>query len=139
MKSVGIDLEPHVKQGLLRFKNFRPSNFGLEVHLALMHKVISETHPSVVVIDPISNFLADGDNIETKSMLTRLIDFLKLQQVTAMFTSLTTTGEVENSEVGVSSLMDTWLLVKNIETNGERNRGYFLHSTRCSSPAATYP
>ena len=130
MKSVGIDLEPHVKQGLLRFKNFRPSNFGLEVHLALMHKVISETQPSVVVIDPISNFLAVGDNIETKSMLTRLIDFLKLQQVTAMFTSLTTTGEVENSEVGVSSLMDTWLLVKNIESNGERNRGLYVLKAR---------
>jgi circadian clock protein KaiC len=95
-----------------------------------MHKVISETQPSVVVIDPISNFLAVGDNIETKSMLTRLIDFLKLQQVTAMFTSLTTTGEVENSEVGVSSLMDTWLLVKNIESNGERNRGLYVLKAR---------
>lgn len=130
MRSVGIDLEPYVKQGLLHFKNARPSNFGLEVHLALMHKAIIEVQPNVVVIDPISNFLAIGDNVETKAMLTRLLDFLKMQQITAMFTSLANTGEIEDSEVGVSSLMDSWLMVKNIEFNGERNRALYILKAR---------
>ena len=131
MRSIGIDLEPYVKQDLLQFANSRPSNFGLEVHLALIHKAIVDYKPSVVVVDPISNFLAVGDAGDTKSMLTRLIDFLKTQQVTAMFTSLTgSTSEIEHSEVGVSSLMDAWLLVKNIEANGERNRGLYILKAR---------
>ncbi len=131
MRSVGIELEKYVKKGLLRFHNARPSAFGLEVHLALIHRVISDYEPTVVVVDPITNFLAVGDDIETKAMLMRLIDFLKLKQCTAMFTSLTSArNEIEDSEVGVSSLMDTWLLVKNIESNGERNRGLYILKAR---------
>ena len=131
MRSVGIDLEQYLKQGLLKFKNARPSNFGLEVHLALIHKTISEYKPDVVVIDSITNFLAVADAPETKSMLTRLIDFLKKEQVTAMFNSLTnSSSDIEDSVVGVSSLMDTWLLVKNVETNGERNRGLYILKAR---------
>ena len=130
MRSIGIDLEPYVKQGCLQFKNARPSNFGLEVHLALIHKAISEYQPEIVVVDPITNFLAVGDAPATKSMLTRLIDFLKTQQITAMLTSLTNTSEIEESQVGVSSLMDAWLLVKNIESNGERNRGLYILKAR---------
>lgn len=131
MRSVGIDLEKYVRQGYLAFKNARPSNFGLEVHLALIHKAISEYRPTVVVIDPITNFLAVGNEIDTKSMLTRLIDFLKTRQITAMFTSLTgNAADVEDSEAGVSSLMDTWLLVKNVESNGERNRGLYVLKAR---------
>jgi circadian clock protein KaiC len=131
MRSVGIDLEKYVKQGCLAFKNARPANFGLEVHLALIHKAIAEYEPDIVVVDPVTNFLAIGSEIDTKSMLTRLIDFLKTRQITAMFTSLTGSAEdVEDSEVGVSSLMDTWLLVKNIESNGERNRGLYILKAR---------
>lgn len=131
MRSVGIDLESFVKKDLLTFHNARPSAFGLEVHLALIHKLISEYEPSVVVVDPITNFLAVGDEVQTKAMLTRLIDFLKLKQITAIFTSLTSAGsEPEDSEVGVSSLMDVWLLLKNIEANGERNRGLYILKAR---------
>ena len=131
MRSVGIDLERCVKKGLLKFQNARPSTWGLEVHLALIHKVIDEFEPSVVVVDPITNFLAVGDEIETKSMLTRLIDLLKSRQVTAIFTSLTSAAaDAEDSEVGVSSLMDAWILVKNIESNGERNRGLYILKAR---------
>jgi circadian clock protein KaiC len=131
MRSVGIELEKFVKQGLLKFHNSRPSAFGLELHLAIIHKVLSDYKPSVVVVDPITNFLAVGDTIETKSMLTRLIDYLKTNQVTAIFTSLTgNSSEVEDSQVGVSSLMDTWILVKNIESNGERNRGLYILKAR---------
>jgi len=131
MRSVGMDLEKFVRKGVLRFHNARPSSWGLELHLAMMHKHIAEYDPTVVVIDPITNFLVIGDSIETKSMLTRLIDFLKTKQITAMFTSLTSAGsELERSEVDVSSLMDTWILVKNIETNGERNRGLYILKAR---------
>lgn len=131
MRSVGIELEKFAKKGLLKFHNARPSAWGLEVHLAVIHKVISEFEPSVVVVDPITNFLSVGDSVETKSMLTRLIDFLKTRQTTGMFTSLTSAGtNIEDSEVGVSSLMDAWVLVKNIESNGERNRGLYILKAR---------
>jgi len=131
MRSIGIDLEKHLRKGLLKFHNARPSSWGLEVHLAMIHKTISDFSPLVVVIDPITNFLAVGDRTETKAMLTRLIDFLKSREITAMFTSLTSGGnDLEDSEVDVSSLMDTWLLVKNIETNGERNRGLYILKAR---------
>jgi circadian clock protein KaiC len=131
MRSVGIDLERFVRKGLLKFQNARPAVWGLELHLAMIHKAISDFNPSVVVVDPITNFLAVGDSVETKSMLTRLIDFLKVSQITGMFTSLTSSGgEIEDSEVGVSSLMDAWLLVKNIESNGERNRGLYILKAR---------
>ena len=131
MRSIGLHLEKHVKQGLLTFRNARPSNYGLEVHLALIHKAIAEYEPNVVVVDPITNFLGIADGPSTKAMLTRLMDFLKTKQITAMFTSLTdSTTDVEDSQVGVSSLMDAWLLVKNIESNGERNRGLYILKAR---------
>ena len=131
MRSVGIELEKYVKKGLLKFHNSRPTAWGLEVHLAIIHKTIADYNPSVVVVDPVTNFLTVGDTIETKAMLTRLIDLLKIRQTTAMFTSLTSGGhDVEESEVGVSSLMDTWILVKNIESNGERNRGLYILKAR---------
>jgi len=131
MRSVGIDLEKFVKKGSLKFHNARPSTWGLEVHLALIYKTITELNPTVVVVDPITNFLAVGDSIETKSMLTRLMDFLKMKQITGMFTSLTSAQHnIEDSEVDVSSLMDAWLLVKNIESNGERNRGLYILKAR---------
>jgi circadian clock protein KaiC len=131
MRSVGIDLERHVKKGLLKFQNARPSAWGLEIHLAVMHQTIAEFNPAVVVIDPITNFLAVGDQIDTKAMLTRLIDYLKIKQITGMFTSLTSAqSEIEDSEVGVSSLVDVWLLVKTIESNGERNRGLYILKAR---------
>ena len=131
MRSVGIELEGFAKKGLLKFHNARPSAWGLEVHLAIIHKIISDYSPNVVVVDPITNFLAVGDAIETKAMLTRLIDYLKVKQITGMFTSLTSgKNEIEDSEVGVSSLMDAWLLVKNIESNGERNRGLYILKAR---------
>ena len=131
MRSVGIELEKFVKTDMLAFHNARPSAHGLEVHLALIHKAIVDFEPEVVVIDPITNFVAVGDVTQTKAMLTRLIDLLKLKQITALFTSLTSAGsEMEDSEVGVSSLMDAWLLVKNIESNGERNRGLYILKAR---------
>jgi circadian clock protein KaiC len=131
MRSVGIDLEKYVKKGLLKFQNARPSTWGLEIHLAMIHQMIDDFNPEVVVVDPITNFLGVGDQIDTKAMLTRLIDFLKVRQITGMFNSLTSAGsEIEDSEVGVSSLMDAWLLVRTVESNGERNRGLYILKAR---------
>ncbi len=131
MRSIGIDLEPAVRRGRLRFHAERPTTAGLELHLLTMHKLVTEFQPRVVVIDPITNFSALGTAVEVKAMLTRLIDFFKLQQITALFTSLTSGGSfIESTEVGVSSLMDTWLLLRDVESGAERNRVMHLLKSR---------
>jgi circadian clock protein KaiC len=131
MRSIGIDLEPWVKRGLLRFYAARPGSFGLEKHLITIHEEISDFTPKVVVIDPITNFISAGTTSEVKSMVTRLIDMFKSREITAMFTSLTTgDSSPEMSEVGVSSQMDVWLLLRNLESNGERNRGLYVLKAR---------
>ena len=131
MRSVGIDLMPHVKRGPLRFETSRPSSHSLEVHLALAHRVLGEFKPRVAVFDPITNLTAVGSETEVGAMLTRLIDYLKLENITAFFTSLTAGGKAaERTDVGMSSLMDTWLLVRNLEHNGERNRALYVLKSR---------
>ena len=131
MKSIGLDLGRWVKNGRLCFETFRPTVFGLEAHLANIHAITRKCRPGVVVVDPITNFTALGTPSEVKNMLMRLIDFLKTSQITAMFTSLTEGGgPVEQSTVGVSSLIDTWLLVRDIEMSGERNRGLYVLKSR---------
>ena len=124
MRSVGIDLAPWVQAGLLQYHGTRPTAHGLELHLVKMHKLIEVFQPSVVVIDPVTSFLSSGTPNEVKGMLTRLIDFLKNQQVTAFMTTLTSEVEhLEQTDVHVSSLIDTWLVLRDLESGGERNRG----------------
>lgn len=131
MRSIGIDLEQWVKQGLLRFHNTRPTMFGLEMHLVSMHKAVEGFSPAIVVIDPISNLVATATGNEVKAMLSRLIDYLKLKQITAFCTDLiTASGSMERTEVGMSSLMDAWLLLQNIEASGERNRRLYILKAR---------
>jgi circadian clock protein KaiC len=131
MRSVGIDLEPYVKKGLLTFHAARPTYHGLEMHLVTIHDLIARLKPDVVVIDPVTNLIAVGTENEVRSMLTRLIDFLKMKGVTSLFTSLTTAGEfLDTSAIGISSLMDTWLLVRNLESGGERNRALYILKSR---------
>ncbi len=131
MRSIGIDLQPWVEQGLLTFHATRPSFTGIEMHLLTMQKLITEVSPSVVIVDPLTNLTSIASETEVKSMLVRLIDFLKMKQITALFTSLTAGGQDEiSSSIGVSSLMDTWILVRNIESNGERNRGLYVLKSR---------
>jgi circadian clock protein KaiC len=131
MRSIGLDLQHWVDKGLLRFHASRPTMQGLEMHLVMMHKHIQEFHPQTVIIDPVTNFSAVGNESEVKSALMRLIDNLKTKQVTAFFTSLTTdSSNLEHTEMGISSLMDTWLLVKMLESNGERNRGIYVLKSR---------
>ncbi len=131
MRSICIDLARPVQQGLLHFHAERPTMSGLEMHLVTMHKLVQEFQPRVVIIDPITNFTALGSVLEIKAMLTRLIDYFKQQQITALFTSLISGGRAEESpEVGVSSLMDTWLLLRDIECGAERNRVLHLLKSR---------
>jgi len=131
MKSIGLNLAQWVEKGLLRFHASRPSLYGLEMHLVTMYKLIEDFKPGVVIVDPISNLITVGSISETKSMLTRLIDHIKSKQITAFVTSLTTMGDkLEATEVGVSSLMDTWILLRDIESAGERNRGLYILKSR---------
>lgn len=132
MRSVGIDLELWVKKGLLQIHSSRPTQHGLEQHLMMMHDTVRAFRPTVVAIDPISNLTLDRNQADLKPTLMRLIDFLKHQQITALFTSLTAGGSAtpEDSQVGVSSLMDTWLLLRNVEFNGERNRTIYVLKSR---------
>jgi circadian clock protein KaiC len=131
MRSIGIDLQPMVDRGLLRFHAARPTLFGLEMHLATMHREVERFEPSVVVIDPITNFTTIGSDFEVRAMLMRLVDYLKSRGTTAIFTSLTAGGDaLEKTEVAISSLTDTWLLVRFIESSGERNRGLYVLKSR---------
>ncbi|WP_400190965.1 circadian clock protein KaiC [Hymenobacter sp. B81] len=132
MRSVGIDLQPHLGQNLLRIEASRPTLNGLEKHLVTLHKLIGEFRPDAVVIDPISNLITVGNIAEVRSMLTRLIDYLKVHGITAVFTSLISGRNVqqEMTEEGVSSLVDTWLSVRDLEGVGERNRGISILKSR---------
>ncbi len=131
MRSIGIDLEPWIKKDLLRFHAARPTLCGLEMHLATIHKMVAGFQPQAVVIDPLSNFTSAGTTTEVKAMLMRLIDYKKSKQVTTVFTNLTNGGGPnEQTDVGVSSLMDTWLLLRDIAVGGERNRSMYLLKSR---------
>jgi len=122
MRSVGTDLEPLVRQGLLLFQAARPTLYGLERHLVEIHKAVRDFQPQVVVVDPVTNFLSVGTGADVKSLLLRLFDFLKVQQITLLVTSLTHGAETGETDVGISSLIDTWLLLRQVEVEGERKR-----------------
>jgi circadian clock protein KaiC len=131
LRSIGVDLTRHVRGGTLRIVAARPYAAGLELHLVSILNEVREFEPSVVIIDPISNLIAAGSPVETRAMLTRLIDYLKSRRTTLLFTSLTTGGgDLERTEVGVSSLIDTWLMLGVVETGGERNRTLTIIKSR---------
>lgn len=123
MHSIGIHLDQWVNQDLLRFQSLRPTFYGLELHLVEIHKIVGEYKPIVVIIDPISNLNYSSNEVQIKSFLMRVIDYLKTHQITGLFTSLITGGiYLEKTDQGVSSLMDTWLMLRDQEYSGERNR-----------------
>lgn len=131
MRSINIDLQAHIDDGLLMFSASRPTLNGLEMHLLNIVKLVEKFRPSVVVLDPISNLITVGSNSEVKSLLTRLIDFLQSQQITVVFTALALNdNKTEQTDEGVSSLVDVWILVRDIESNGERNRGLYVMKSR---------
>ena len=123
MQSIGIDLSQWVAKSVLRFAALRPSSLGLEVHLSSMIRLVDQFKPQVVVLDPVSSFEAVGTELDARSMLMRLVDLLKTRQITALFTSLTGAGRSpEQSEVGISSLINSWLVLHNHVLAGERYR-----------------
>ena len=131
MSSIGIHLEPWMKKGLLHFHATRPTLFGLEHHLTTTIKLIKRIEPEVVVLDPIDAFIMGQNYAEVKIMLLRLVDFLKKRNITALFASLTSAGDYqEMTDMSISSLIDTWLLLRDIEIGGERNRGLYILKSR---------
>ena len=131
MRSIGLDLEPWVRKGVLRFHATRASLYGLELHLATVHRVVGQYDPRVVVIDPINNLIRVGDRRDVTAMLTRLIDFLKGRGITAVLTSMTAPDEaLETTDADISSLVDTWLLLRHVELEGERNRALYVLKSR---------
>jgi circadian clock protein KaiC len=131
MRSVGINLEPWVKKRLLHFHAMRPTSIGLEAHLAVVHKLIEKFRPKVVVIDPITNLVSASGTHSIKSMLMRLVDFLKVQQITSMFTNLTFSGDPqERTAAAVSSLMDTWIVLRDSKPNGRPRRELYVLKSR---------
>jgi circadian clock protein KaiC len=131
MRSIGIDLEPWVAAGLLQFHADRPSRYGLETHLVTMHKVVADFTPTVTVIDPVTNLMTVGTYADVQAMLTRLIDHLKTENITALLTSLTPgRTNIERTETTISSLMDTWILMANEAVGDEHRRGLYVLKSR---------
>ena len=131
MRAIGVQLETHVKKGLLQFHSARPTVSGLEMHLVRMHKMIELFEPTTVIVDPVSNLQSAGNLEDSASMLIRLIDFLRKKKITAFLVSLTSGGKsMEATEEGLSSMVDTWLLLRDIETGGERNRLIYVLKSR---------
>jgi circadian clock protein KaiC len=134
MQQVGLDLEPHIKNGLLKIHASRPTLNGLEMHLLTIHKLIEKFKPDVVIIDPVTNLVTVAESNEVRGMLTRLVDYLKVNGITAMFSELTTASKnnlaLTLTEEGISSMVDTWIAVRDVEGVGERNRGLFVVKAR---------
>jgi circadian clock protein KaiC len=131
MKSIDLDLEPYVQKGLLKFHASRPTIYGLEMHLVVFYNLIKEFKPTTVILDPITNLITVGDQDEVKSILIRLLDFLQQEQITVMLTALSLINHpYGNQEENISSLVDVWIAVQDIELNGERNRGIYVLKSR---------
>ena len=134
MGSIGIHLKPWVKKGLLKIVAIRPSFSGLELHLLDLYKLVDSFKPQSVVIDPLTSLIGEGDEREIRSMITRMIDLLKSRGITTFFTSLVSSSAENDTsgEIGVSSLIDTWIVVRELEEDGGRirTRGLFIVKSR---------
>jgi circadian clock protein KaiC len=131
MRSIGLNLEQWNKNKLLQFHSSRATLYGLEMHLAIIHKIVHEFEPKVVVLDPVGSLIQAGNRRDAHTMLIRLIDFLKQRGVTAVLTNLTSGGDaLEKTDVDISSIVDSWLFVRDIELNGERNRALYVLKSR---------
>jgi circadian clock protein KaiC len=131
MRSIGLNLEQWTKKKLLQFHSSRATFYGLEMHLAMIHRIVQDFQPRVVVLDPIGSLIQAGNQRDAHTMIIRLIDFLKQREVTAFLTNLTSGGEaLERTDVEISSIVDTWLFVRDIELDGERNRALYVLKSR---------
>jgi circadian clock protein KaiC len=130
-KSIGLNIQKHIDNGLLKFESSRSTSQGLEMHLAKFYKLVKSYKPTVVVVDPMTTLIASGSPKEVRSMLSRMMDMFRGENITAIFTSLTEGGEnVEHTDIGVSSFVDTWLLLRDYEVNGERNKLMYVLKSR---------
>lgn len=132
MRSIGFQLDALVKSGMLTFYYSRPTLQNLELHFIAIKKKIVELNPSVVILDPITNLMTEGPNSDIRSMLTRFVDYLKTQQITVLFTAAITVGSIERnpSDEGISSMVDTWMMVQDIEVEEERARSLCIMKSR---------
>ena len=131
MKSIGFDLDRWIKKDLLKIESIRPSQFGLDMHLIMIQKAVDEFKPQIVIMDPITSFVGHANDSRVKNILMKLVDFLKSKGITAMFSSLTPSGSpTETSHVAISSLIDSWILLRDLECNGERNRSLYILKSR---------
>jgi circadian clock protein KaiC len=131
MRSIGLNLEQWTRKNLLQFHSSRATFYGLEMHLAMIHKIVQDFQPKVVVLDPIGSLIQAGNQRDAHTMIIRLIDFLKQREVTAFLTNLTSGGEaLERTDVEISSIVDTWLFMRDIELDGERNRALYVLKSR---------
>ena len=132
MRSIGFHLEPLIQSGLLTFYYSRPTLQNLELHFIAIKKIINDIRPAVVILDPITNLMTEGPNSDIRSMLTRFVDFLKTQNITVLFTAAITVGSIERnpSDEGISSMVDTWMMVQDIEVDGERTRSLCVMKSR---------
>ena len=132
MLSIGLDIEPYIKSGVLKMYSSRPTIQNLELHLIAIQKIIEEFEPKIIVLDPITNLISEGVNTEIRQMLAHFVDFLKGKNITILFTAAITLETVKSnpSDEGISAMVDTWILVRDIETNSERNRGIYILKSR---------
>jgi circadian clock protein KaiC len=131
MESIGLNLRKWEEEGKLIFHVTRPTYYSIEMHLAIIHQLVNKHNPAAVIIDPISNLTSISNSSEANSLLTRLIDFLKLKKVTTVLSNLTSGGEdMEKTDVGISSIVDTWILLRGTEHDGERNRTLYILKSR---------
>jgi circadian clock protein KaiC len=131
MRSIGLNLEQWTRKKLLQFHSSRATFYGLEMHLAIIHKIVQEFQPQVVVLDPVGSLIQAGNKRDAHTMIIRLIDFLKQRGVTAFLTNLTSGGEaLERTDVEISSIVDTWLFMRDVELDGERNRALYVLKSR---------
>jgi circadian clock protein KaiC len=131
MRSIGLELQPHVNKGLLKFHANRPTVHGMEMHLLTTHLLVEQERPAIVVVDPVTNLVAGGSAADVHAMSMRLVDYLKGSGITTLMTTLTASGSaLEQTELNLSSLIDTWILLRAIESGGERNRGLYILKSR---------
>lgn len=132
MRSIGQNLDSYVKTGLLRFYSARPTLQNFELHIITIHKIIEEFKPEIIVIDPVTNLMSEGINSDIRQMLAHFVDFLKSKNITTLFTAAITLETIKSnpSDEGISAMMDTWILVRDIENNSERNRGIYVLKSR---------
>ena len=130
MRSIGIDFQPLIDRGLLRVHASRPTLHGMETHLAQVHREVEEFAPDAIVVDPISNLVSGGTVHSARSMLLRLTDYLKARQITAVYTSLVGEHSTDESDTGISSMVDTWIQLRTVEQGGRRTRALLVLKSR---------